>query len=208
MTPLRQKMIRAMDLKNLSHHTRRAYLAAVNGLAKHYKQSPETITNEIYMKIFIETKGEMEGVISAGEVDWDLDAERALNRIAEMLPHFVRSIAIKKIHQVADDMAIEKNSSVTIKILQAVTHKYTPTRFKGKYATLFADMEEPLAEEPSPQPLKFIMEWDEDAKEMLQIVPEEYQIKAVEGTEDYARQHNHDRITVKIVKEYQNELGF
>jgi len=44
MTQLRQKMIRAMDLKNLSHHTQRSYLAAVTGLAKHYRQSPEKIT--------------------------------------------------------------------------------------------------------------------------------------------------------------------
>jgi len=32
MTELRQKMIRAMELKNLSPHTQRAYLAAVTGL--------------------------------------------------------------------------------------------------------------------------------------------------------------------------------
>ena len=47
MTPLRQKMIRAMDLKNLSPHTRRSYLNAVTGLAKHYRQSPETTTEEM-----------------------------------------------------------------------------------------------------------------------------------------------------------------
>ena len=46
MTPLRQKMIRAMDLKNLSHHTRRSYLYAVTGLARHYRQSLETITKD------------------------------------------------------------------------------------------------------------------------------------------------------------------
>jgi len=44
MTELRQKMIRTMDLRNLSNHTQRAYLAAVTGLAKHYRQSPEKIT--------------------------------------------------------------------------------------------------------------------------------------------------------------------
>jgi hypothetical protein len=47
MTELREKMIREMDLKNLAHHTRRAYLAAVTGLAKHYQQSPETINAEM-----------------------------------------------------------------------------------------------------------------------------------------------------------------
>jgi integrase/recombinase XerD len=47
MTPLRQKMIREMDLKNLSPHTRRSYLNSVTGLARHYRQSPEKITNEM-----------------------------------------------------------------------------------------------------------------------------------------------------------------
>jgi integrase/recombinase XerD len=46
MTELRQKMIRAMELKNLSPHTQRAYLAAVTGLARHYRQSPVGITKE------------------------------------------------------------------------------------------------------------------------------------------------------------------
>ena len=44
MTELRQKMIRTMDLRNLSNHTQRSYLAAVTRLAKHYRQSPEKIT--------------------------------------------------------------------------------------------------------------------------------------------------------------------
>ena len=44
MTKLREKMIRAMELKNLSHHTQKAYLAAVTGLAKHYQKSPQKIT--------------------------------------------------------------------------------------------------------------------------------------------------------------------
>ncbi len=47
MTPLRQKMIRVMDLKNLSHHTQRSYLAAVTGLTQHYQLSPDTITAEM-----------------------------------------------------------------------------------------------------------------------------------------------------------------
>ncbi len=36
MTPLRQKMIREMDLKNLSHHTRRSYLNAETHCQKHH----------------------------------------------------------------------------------------------------------------------------------------------------------------------------
>jgi len=46
MSQLRQKMIRAMDLRNLSDHSQRAYLTAVKGLSKHYQKSPEKITNE------------------------------------------------------------------------------------------------------------------------------------------------------------------
>ena len=46
MTQLRQKMIRAMELKNLSCHTQRAYLAAVTGITKFYKESPDKMTKE------------------------------------------------------------------------------------------------------------------------------------------------------------------
>jgi site-specific recombinase XerD len=57
MTELRKKMIRAMELKNLSHHTQRAYLAAVTGIAKFYDQSPDKMTQEkiedylLYLKL-------------------------------------------------------------------------------------------------------------------------------------------------------------
>ncbi len=47
MTQLRQTMIRAMELKNLSKNTQRAYLAAVTGLAKHYQRSPAKITDKM-----------------------------------------------------------------------------------------------------------------------------------------------------------------
>ena len=47
MTELRQKMIRAMELKNLSDNTQRRYLSSVTGLAKHYQQSPVKITKEM-----------------------------------------------------------------------------------------------------------------------------------------------------------------
>ncbi len=58
MTPLRQKMIREMDLKNLSPHTRRAYLAAVTGLAIHYKKSPETISETMVEDYLLYLKNE------------------------------------------------------------------------------------------------------------------------------------------------------
>ena len=46
MTQLRQKMIKAMDLRNLSKHTKRSYLATATRLTKHYQESPEKITEE------------------------------------------------------------------------------------------------------------------------------------------------------------------
>ena len=46
MTQLRQKMIRAMELRNLSAHTQRAYLRAVSGIARFYNQSPDKMTPE------------------------------------------------------------------------------------------------------------------------------------------------------------------
>lgn len=164
--------------------------------------------NEIYTKIFIETKGEMEGSISAGEVPWELEAERALGRIAELLPHFIRSIALKKIHQVADDLAVQRKSSVTLDILQEVSLKYTPTRFKSKYSTIFASIkEEDTGDEPPGQPV-FAMDWEQTAKDMLEKVPAEFLVKAVEGTENYARENKYARITAAIVEEYQKKLGF
>ena len=173
--------------------------------AKHLVQA---MGNEIYTKIFIETKGEMEGAISAGEVPWELDAERALGRIAEMLPHFIRSIALKKIHQVADETAVQKKSSVTLGILQEVATKYTPTRFKSKYATIFTDIKDiPLVPDGAEKTV-FQMEWVEDAKEMLEMVPDEFVAKAVRETEAYAREKNYGQITTAVVEEYRKKLGY
>ena len=47
MTELRQKMIRTMELRNLSDNTQRRYLSAVTGIAKHYQRSPVKITNKM-----------------------------------------------------------------------------------------------------------------------------------------------------------------
>ncbi len=47
MTAIRQKMIREMTLRRFSTHTQRAYISAVAGLARYYKQSPEKINNQM-----------------------------------------------------------------------------------------------------------------------------------------------------------------
>ena len=58
MTKLRQKMIREMDLKNLATNTRRAYLAAVTGLAKHYQMSPDKISETMIEDYLLYLKNE------------------------------------------------------------------------------------------------------------------------------------------------------
>ncbi len=60
MTELRTKMIRAMELKNLSHQTHKSYLAAVTGIARFYNQSPDKMTKEQiedYLLYLIKDKG-------------------------------------------------------------------------------------------------------------------------------------------------------
>lgn len=47
MTSLRQKMINEMVLRRFSLKTQEAYVAAVTGLARHYKQSPEKINKQM-----------------------------------------------------------------------------------------------------------------------------------------------------------------
>jgi integrase/recombinase XerD len=58
MTELRQKMIRAMELENLSANTQRRYLAAVTGLAKHYRQSPDQLTKEMIEDYLLHLKND------------------------------------------------------------------------------------------------------------------------------------------------------
>jgi site-specific recombinase XerD len=58
MTELRQQMIRAMDLKNLSNHSKRSYLAAVCRLSAYYHTSPENITDEMIDDYLLYLKNE------------------------------------------------------------------------------------------------------------------------------------------------------
>jgi site-specific recombinase XerD len=46
MTELRRRMIRDMTVRGFSPHTHESYLAAVRGLAKHYRRPPDRITAE------------------------------------------------------------------------------------------------------------------------------------------------------------------
>ena len=47
-----------MELYNFSRHTQRSYLSAVNGLAKHYGRSPETISKKMIEDYLLYLKNE------------------------------------------------------------------------------------------------------------------------------------------------------
>ena len=47
MSPLRKKMIREMQLRNLASNTQENYLSSVTGLAKHYQKSPDKLTRRM-----------------------------------------------------------------------------------------------------------------------------------------------------------------
>ncbi len=53
MTPLRQKMIDAMQVRGLSPRTHRSYLRAVNDLAKYYHRSPDQMSGEELQAFFL-----------------------------------------------------------------------------------------------------------------------------------------------------------
>ena len=172
----------------------------------------EGLVNEVYMGIFLETKGEMMGPISTGAVPWDIEAEQAMIKVGEMIPHFVRATALKKLHSVAEQMAKERGTNVTISIFREVSDKFTPTKFKAKFSAVFDDGAEPppAAEEDEEVPissLTFTMPWDDEAKGMLELVPSPFRQAAVSGTEDYARGKSRDTVIGATVEEFRKELG-
>jgi len=61
MSKLREQMIRAMELRNLSDNTQRGYLSAVSGLAKHYRQSPDQLTKEMIEDYLLYLKNDKGG---------------------------------------------------------------------------------------------------------------------------------------------------
>ena len=68
MTPVRQKMIKAMELRNLAKETQRGYLSAVKGIAQHYHQSPDHLTKdeiEDYLLYLKNEKGNTTGTCGA-----------------------------------------------------------------------------------------------------------------------------------------------
>ena len=184
----------------------------------------EGLVNEVYMGIFLETKGEMTGPISTGSVPWDIEAEQAMVKVGEMIPHFVRATATKKLHSVAEQMAKERGTSVTLAIFREVSDKFTPTKFKAKFSAVFDDgADTPVlvdalrestlrnaAEEDEDVPvasLTFTMPWDDEAKGMLELVPSPFRQAAVSGAEGYARGKGIATVIGATVEEFRKELG-
>jgi MFS family permease len=66
---------------------------------------------------------------------------------------------------------------------------------------------EELKESASLASLPFTMEWEDEAKKMLEKVPGAFREAAVKGTEEYARQHSHGKITREVMEAYRKELG-
>ena len=178
----------------------------------------QSLVNEVYMGIFLETKGEMEGAISGGVVPWEIEAEQALMKIGEMMPHFVRATALKKLHLVSEQTAQERGTKVTLAIMQEVADKFTPTKFKAKFSEVFEDtgngdgttdeIASSLDEEDVPiESLTFTMSWEDEVKIMLEQVPAPFRMAAVSNTEEYARKHSYDRITIEVFEAFRKELG-
>ena len=66
---------------------------------------------------------------------------------------------------------------------------------------------EELQETASLDSLPFTMEWEDGAKKMLEKVPGAFREAAVTGTEEYARNHNYEKITADVMAEFRKELG-
>ena len=58
MTKLRKKMMREMDLRNLSKNTQRSYLQSVDALARHYMLPPDELTKEMIEDYLLYLKNE------------------------------------------------------------------------------------------------------------------------------------------------------
>ncbi len=56
MTPLRTRMIEDMKLAGLAAKTQEVYLQAVSALAKHYKKSPELLTEEEVRRYLLDAR--------------------------------------------------------------------------------------------------------------------------------------------------------
>ena len=117
MSELRQQMIRAMDLSNLSDNTQRRYLSAVSGLAKHYHQSPDQLTKEMiedYLLYLKNDKGNAPNTCASNlsglrffynhVLKQNISIEYSLSRKVQKLPTVLPQEDIWKIISAADNL--------------------------------------------------------------------------------------------------------
>jgi hypothetical protein len=163
--------------------------------------------NQIYINFLIETKGGMEEAISLGEIPWDLDAREAFVKVADVIPHFIKATAMRKLQKKAEEIAVQNGTGITMDIIRTVTEQYTPTRFKSKFLSVVQGGQEDEQGEPPSTEVKFTMEWDAEAKAEIEKAPQEVQPMAVSATEEYAREKGYKKITVGVVNEFKRESG-
>jgi hypothetical protein len=51
------------------------------------------------------------------------------------------------------------------------------------------------------------MDWEDTAKQALEEVPSPFRVAAVSGTEDYAKNQGHTKITKAVIESFRKELG-
>jgi light-independent protochlorophyllide reductase B subunit len=193
------------DIPTMGHQTTEAnpfmgFMGAKN-LIQH-------TVNQIYVNIFLETKGGMEEAISFGVVEWDLDARKAFIKVADMIPHFIKAIAVRKLQKKAEEIALQKGTKITMEIIRQVTDQYTPTKFKSKFLSVLKDDggSSEGTEAPSEE-VKFTMPWDAAAKAAIEKAPKEIQAVAVSSTEDFAREKGYQEVTEQVMNEFKKETG-
>jgi hypothetical protein len=136
--------------------------------AKHLMHA---IGNKIHTKIFIETKGEMEGALSSYDGALELGAERVLGRIVKLLPHFIHSMALKR--------SIRRQMNLRYRRIHRSLCQYsrklplnTHRPGSGQNMPLFfTDMRETEGIATDFEPTVFQMEREQNAKKQLELVP-------------------------------------
>jgi hypothetical protein len=128
-------------------------------------------------------------------------------KVADMIPHFIKAIAMRKLQKKAEELAIQKKSKITLDIVRTVTDQYTPTRFKSKFLSALKENDGVKGDQALPSEVKFTMTWDAKAKAMMNKVPKEVRAIAISGTEEFAQEKGYKRVTVKVVNEFKKESG-
>ena len=97
----------------------------------------QTAVNQTVTKLLIDTKGGVAGMVSAGGSEWEVAAEQALQEVSHAVPYFVRTFAVKKMHEASEQIARERGTRVTVAIVREAAKAFTPARFQAKFAAIF-----------------------------------------------------------------------